>query len=599
MNIDNALTSSVDILIVDDNPEQIRLLSNFLRREGYKVRVSTSGQMALRAMKHKTPQLILLDVMMPKMNGYELCRRLKKIPKVSEVPVIFLSGLEKVEDKVKAFEAGAIDYVAKPFELAEISIRVKTQVNLLMAQRKIKQLNEELEEKVKRRTEELEKEILEHKQTQETLRQLAFYDCLTGLPNRSFFAELLQRAIQRAQRRDDYIFSILFLDCDRFKLVNDSFGHQKGDQILQEISTRLKKCLRTIDTLARLGGDEFVILLEELDDVDFAQVVAQRLIEELELPFVIENREVFLGVSIGIISDGSTYSSPELIMRDADTAMYRAKESGKGCYQIFQPDMHIQARQSLLLETDLRQALKQEEFIVYYQPIFSLTTKSIKGFEALIRWNHPQKGVLSPAHFISMAEETGLIVPLGISVLRDACYQLKKWEKSSLTMNVNLSVKQFNHPDLIKDIDNILEETQIESHYLNLEITETALMQNNYLAKNMLQELKQRNIGLTIDDFGTGYSSLSYLHNFPIDQLKIDRSFINRIDDKQDSLNIIQTIISLANNMEMELVAEGIETKKQLEILCNMGCEYGQGYFFSKPLPSNILTQMLDVQKTI
>ena len=602
MNIDNALSTPANILIVDDKPENVKLLLTLLRKQGYKVRGVTSGKMALQAVKHMPPHLILLDVMMPKMDGYEVCRRLKEMPETSDIPVIFLSALEKVEDKVKAFEVGAIDYVAKPFELAEISMRVKTQLNLLTAQSKVKQLNEELEEKVRQRTEELEKEIQEHKQTQKILRQMAFYDCLTGLPNRSFFTELLQKAIQRAQRRDDYIFSILFLDCDRFKLVNDSFGHQIGDQILKEVSERLKICLRSIDTIARLGGDEFVILLEELEHVNFATEIAQRLIEELELPFMINNREIYLGISVGIILDGSSYSSSELIMRDADTAMYRAKELGKGCYQIFKPEMHKQARQNLLLETDLRQALKQEEFVVYYQPIFSLTSKSIKGFEALVRWNHSEKGLLSPGYFISMAEETGLIVPLGIWVLREACYQLKQWQqkylaKSSLTMNVNLSVRQFNNPHLIKEIDAILAETQIESHCLNMEITETALMQNNELAKNMLKELKKRNIGLTIDDFGTGYSSLSYLHNFPVDQLKIDRSFINRIENENDSVNIIHTIISLAKNMHMELVAEGVETEQQLKILTDMGCEYAQGYLFSKPLPSDLVNKMFYEQK--
>lgn len=603
MNIINNLANQRNILIVDDKPENLKLLSALLKKEGYKVRGVTSGEMALRTIQHMPPELILLDIMMPELDGYEVCCRIKEIPEFSEIPIIFLSALEKVEDKVRAFEVGAVDYIAKPFEIAEVLIRVKTQINLLEAKNKIQQLNEELEEKVKQRTKELEREIIEHKNTQQILRRMAFYDCLTGLPNRSFFSELLERAIQRAKRRDDYIFSILFLDCDRFKLINDSFGHQVGDKILQEVSERLKSCLRSIDTIARLGGDEFVILLEELDDVNFAQEIAQRLIEKLEVPFVINNREIFLGLSVGIILNGNSYSSPELIMRDADTAMYRAKESGKGCYQIFQPEMHKEARSNLLLQTELRKALKQEEFVVYYQPIFSLQTKSIKGFEALIRWNHPEKGLLAPGNFIAMAEETGLIVPLGMWVLKQACWQLKKWQQEywgnpSLTMNINLSVKQFNHPDLLKEIDAILAETQVEPRCLNLEITETALMQDKYLAQEILKGFKQRNIGLSIDDFGTGYSSLSYLHSFPVDQLKIDRSFINRINSHDDNISIINTIISLAKNLHIEVVAEGIETKQQLNILNDLGCEYAQGYFFSKPLPSELINKLFQETTT-
>ena len=595
-NNNNSLKNN--ILIVDDKPENIKLLVNLLRDQGYQVRGVLNGAMALKAAQHLHPDLILLDIKMPIIDGYQVCQQFKNTPDLNQIPIIFLSGLEGTNDKVKAFEVGGVDYITKPFDIAEVLMRVDNQLKLQAAQREIQQLNQQLEEKIKQRTEQLEREIVEHQQTQKNLRHMAFYDGLTGLPNRNFFRDLLQRAIQRAKRREDYIFSILFLDCDRFKLVNDSFGHQIGDQILQEISERLKSCLRSIDTVARLGGDEFVILLEELEDTNFTASVAQRLIEQLELPFMIDNREIFLGLSIGIILDGSDYSSPGLIMRDADTAMYRAKELGKGCYQIFKPEMQQQTRQNLLLETDLRQALKKEEFIVYYQPIFSLTTKSIKGFEALVRWNHPEKGLLSPGHFISMAEETGLIVPLGIWVLREACYQLKKLQQQylvaeSLTMNINLSVKQFNAPDLIKEIDLILAETQIDSHCLNLEITETALMLNNDLAQDTLRKLKQRNIRLAIDDFGTGYSSLSYLHNFPVDQLKIDRSFVNRIENQNDRVNIIDTIISLAQNLQMEVVAEGVETEQQLKILTDMGCEYGQGFLFSKPLPSDMLKKML------
>ena len=601
-NSDNNLTTGhylnkltkANILIVDDTSANVKLLSSLLAEKGYKVRGAISGEMALRAVKQIPPELILLDVKMPNMDGYEVCSRLKQNPASRNIPIIFLSALTDTRDKQKAFELGGQDYITKPFQLAEVLMRVENQLRLQAAQNRIRQLNDELEAKVKNRTAELEQEIKEHKATQANLRKMAFHDSLTGLPNRSLFLELLAHSMERSKRRENYLFAVLFLDCDRFKLVNDSLGHSVGDLVLKELAHRLQSCLRTVDTIARLGGDEFIILLEDLEKTDDAIIVAERLIQEFRTPFYVNQRRLFLGASIGIVLNTKYYQVPEMILRDADTAMYKAKESGKNCYQIFQPEMHRQAQQVLQLETDLRIALESEQFLLHYQPIISLPTNSIKGFEALVRWQHPQRGLLSPLDFIPIAEETGLIIPLGIWVLRQACTQFQMWQRQhsvarDFTINVNLSVQQFAQPDLIEQIDKILAETSINSQCLILEITETAIMRNSDLATDILQQLHNRQIRLSIDDFGTGYSSLSYLHRFRVEQLKIDRSFVNSIERKADNLKIIDTIISLAQHLNMEVVAEGIETEEQLDKVSTLGCAFGQGYFFSKPLAHQLI----------
>ncbi len=613
MNINNK-TNSVrdeikiqsDILIIDDFQTNIILLSKLLTKRGYNVRSACSGKEALAQIEIKPPQLILLDVMMPKMNGYQLCQKLKQTPVTAQIPIIFLSALENTKDKQKAFEVGGVDYISKPFKFEEVLMRVENQLKLQSAQNQIKCLNEELETRVKQSTTNLQEEIQQHKLTQKKLIQMAFYDTLTNLPNRVLLLNLLQNSIERSQHEAHYTYSVLFLDCDRFKLVNDSLGHLAGDQVLQQVARRLQSCLRPTDILARLGGDEFMVLLEDLPTVNYTTKIAQQLINKLKKPFRIKEREIFLGGSVGVLVDTKHYQSAETIVRDADMAMYRAKESGKACYRVFKSEMHQLAQQKLQLETDLRQALEKEEFVLHYQPIFSFTNNRIKGFEALVRWNHPTKGLLSPMNFINLAEETGLIVPLGMWVLKEACRQLQVWQQQNLipgnlTMNVNLSVKQFAKSDLIQQIDQILAETKIDSQWLNLEITETAIMDNQELANNILCQIRERNIGLSIDDFGTGYSSLSYLHRFPVNQLKIDRSFVKTIMKKADSANIIETIMTLGKNLNMKIVAEGIENQAQFDRLRYLGCDFGQGYFFSKPLSSQSVYRFFDrhEQKTI
>lgn len=459
-------------------------------------------------------------------------------------------------------------------------------------------------------------DITERKLAKEKLHERAFYDSLTGLPNRALFMDRLGQAVERAKRHPDYRFAVLFLDLDRFKVVNDSLGHLVGDQLLIAIARRLEACLRTEDTVARLGGDEFTILLENIQDVRDATTIAQRIQQELMAPFHLDGHEVFTGASIGIVlsrevsRSGSIkdYDRPQDLLRDADTALYRAKSLGRTRYEVFDITMHQSALSILQLETDLRRAVENQEFQIHYQPIVSLTTNQIIGFEALLRWQHPTRGLVYPVEFIPLAEETGLIIPIGWWILREACRQLQRWQKqlrskkgnylvSPVSIYVNLSSEQFLDPELPYQIDQILQQIGLDGSHLKLEITERCLLENPQAAAATLKQLKNQGIGVCIDDFGTGYSSLSYLHRFALDMLKIDKSVIRSMGMEQDNncadqtmaqtkglpLQIVQTIVMLAHSLGMAVIAEGVETVHQLNQLRALNCEYGQGYLFQKP----------------
>ncbi|MDZ8223318.1 EAL domain-containing protein [Nostoc sp. ChiVER01] len=445
----------------------------------------------------------------------------------------------------------------------------------------------------------LEAEINERKQVEEQLRYNAFHDALTGLPNRAFFMERLKHTLQRAKRQKNYLFAVLFLDLDRFKVINDSLGHLKGDQFLIAIANRLEVCIRSTDIAARLGGDEFTILLDELQNVSEAIKVVERIQQELTLPLELDGQEVFTTASIGIaLSSTLDYDQPENLLRDADTAMYRAKALGKARYELFNQEMYIKALVRLQLENDLRRAIERHEFQLYYQPIVSLANGKLSGFEALLRWNHPERGLISPTDFIPLVEESGLIVEVGYWALHEACRQMRSWQVSHQTnslekISVNLSVKQFSQPDLIEQIGEILDSTGLDAGSLMLEITESAIMENGDEANAALSELRKMGIKLSIDDFGTGYSSLSRIHNFPISVLKIDRSFVSPIDANGKNLEIIEIIITLAHKLGMDVTAEGVETKEQLAFLRKLNCECGQGYFFSRPLDNTAAVALI------
>ena len=421
------------------------------------------------------------------------------------------------------------------------------------------------------------------------LRHRAFHDPLTGLPNRDMFIERLDHCIRRLERNRDKYAAVLFLDLDRFKTINDSLGHHVGDELLVAIARRLEVCLRPADTVARLGGDEFTILLEDIDGVEDASRVAERIQTALAKPYHLNGHEVVTTVSIGIAAHMEGGKRPGELLRDADTAMYRAKAGGKARHQLFDQEMHDHAMRLLTMESDLRRALERDEFFVCYQPIVNLTSGRIIGFEALARWRHPERGLVSPFHFIPIAEETGLIVPLGEIILNRACEWLVEVTehfpgREALVVHVNLSPHQFSRSDLPTVVDGVLSATGLAPEQLALEITETLLMENVESVLPTLEGLRERGIGLSIDDFGTGYSSLGYLHKFPIDTLKIDRSFVGSMHMGDQEKAIVETIATLARNLKVGVIAEGVETPEQLAALRELKCEAAQGYFFAKPL---------------
>jgi diguanylate cyclase (GGDEF)-like protein/PAS domain S-box-containing protein len=459
------------------------------------------------------------------------------------------------------------------------------------------------------------RDITERKRAEEKLEHLSFHDGLTNLPNRALFLDRLQRAITQARRHSDFRFAVLFIDIDEFKVFNDSLGHIAGDALLIQIAQRLTVCLRGADTvsrprlgdtvrpllgestLARPGADEFIVLIEELHDPSDTIRVAERIQQKLAVPFDLNGQEIVLTVSIGVAFSGNAGAEAQDVLGDAEIAMYRAKSAGKGRCEVFDHAMHAGAIKRLQLETDLRKALELNQFRVYYQPIVSLRRGQIVGFEALSRWQRPE-GLVMPGEFIAVADETGIILPMNRQLLYDACRQLRTWQAlfpsdPPLTLNVNITPKQFAQPELASQIGKILQETGLDPRCVNLEITETIAMADAKRSAVVLSELKALGVNLDIDDFGTGYSSLSRLQSFPVDTLKIDRAFISRIDTDLATHEIVRVIVMLAHGLHLKVVAEGVETQAQVDLLKDIGCELAQGYFYSKPAPADNIEQLL------
>ncbi len=583
------------VLIVDDTSTNRFILTKLLTQKGYEVYAAKDGETALAIAQKQHPTVILLDIMMPGMDGYTVCKQLQANPTTAAIPVIFLSALDDPLDKVQAFQNGAADYVTKPFQAEEVLARIRHQIELRIDRQTQQRQHQALEQQVQERT-----HLLKIANSQ--LLEGTLTDRLTRLPNRLAFVKRLSKVMAHANTHPEAHFAVVFFDCDRFKRINDSLGHRVGDQLLKSVSRRLFKLQReqgVIDTVARFGGDEFALLLANIDDAAAVEAIAEEVLQTLSAPFALAGREIFIDASLGLVWGDLSYDAAEHLLRDADVAMYRAKECNCGYYCWFESDMHSRQVHLLQLETDLRLALERGEFEIHYQPIVDLYQLEIVGFEALVRWQHPTKGLVLPNDFIGFAEDTGLIVQLGEQVLKMACEDVARWEEAGvitpqITVSVNVAAQQLLQPDILERVQSTIDAAGIAAHRIRLELTERSIINNRTFVDEVLKALQRRNVKISIDDFGTGYSALSYLHTLPVNCLKVDRSFVNPITAEPDSLGVVPLIVNIAKTMGMQVIAEGIENSAQLKQLQALGCEYGQGYLFQKAVPADEAIALLN-----
>ncbi len=603
------------IFVVDDNPVNLKVLFTLLKESGFKVLVATDGEDALEKLKHITPDLILLDISMPKLDGFEVCTRFQENPNTQDIPVIFLTALNDLDNKLKGLALGAVDFISKPFQKQEVLSRICLHLKLSQLQKTLKhrnqrlqsevaaretaeaelvELNQKLEQRVKKRTQALSQAIQKLESQTQKLHYQANHDLLTTLPNRAYFMEFLQEMLETKAET----WAILWLDLDDFKKVNDSFGHIVGDQLLQKVAQRLQSSLGDRAIIARLGGDEFAILLPYNPAVDSLDDLAQNLLARLKEPFTIQHYILTVNASIGIISSIASYQKSACLLKDADCALHHTKAQNKGQYAILTPCLKAQFAERQQLETDLYWGIEREEFCLHYQPIFSLDTQQLIGFEALIRWQHPDKGLIPPNKFIPLAEETGMVQKIDLWAIQTACQQMRAWKNlfqlnSNLSVSVNYSSVKIQFLEELQNINwsEILQDLSPQN--LKIEITERGYWEAGQAGTAVLEFLANCGIELCIDDFGTGFSSLSRLHEFPAQFIKIDRSFVQRLAPNSKGLAIAKTILNLTHDLNMKAIAEGIETQEQLEILQGLNCDCGQGYFLSKPLDVATVTQVL------
>lgn len=581
------------ILVIDDEPINVEVLRAQLQFHNYQVVGVHSGQAGLDYLERcvALPDLILLDVMMPEMSGYEFCKRLKENSAHRNIPIIMVSAKSQVTDRIYALNLGALDYVVKPFEKAELLARLRVQLDLQRLRRDLEKFSADLEEKVNERTADLEK-------ARAKAVSLAMRDTLTGLPNRNLFQDRLSHIFQRNQRAEGNYFAVAFADIDNFKVINDSLGHDMGDKLLVGFGERLQSCMRSVDTVARFGGDEFTLLLAGMKQPGDVNFVMKRIYHALREPFVIGTHAVHVSASIGVALNNSEYTSFSDLLRDADTAMYQAKANGKAQYRLFDKGMRIAVTERFRMESELRLAIQRKEFIVHYQPVISLETGAPVGFEALIRWLHPERGLIPPNQFLGLAEETGLIAPIGQWIIEESCRQLGVWSKSkslktSPLVTINVSACQFKDLNLVNHVLGAISSNGISSNKIKLEITESSLIGDMNMASELLLKFKALNIGLLLDDFGTGYSSLSYLSRLPFEGLKIDMSFVKSMLEDTKQANIVRAAIAIGRSLGLTVTAEGVETAEQLRFLRAEGCQFAQGYYFSEPIDAAAATLFL------
>jgi len=571
------VTTPLHVLILEDREQDAELMVHELRRAGFDPqwqRVDTEADFL--AQLNQELDVVLADYSLPQFDAQRALEHLKK--RGLDVPFIIVSGCIGEERAVECMKYGATDYLLKD-RLTRLGQAVRKAVD--------------------------EKRLRDDRhRVEEQLVHNSFHDALTGLPNRALFLDRAQRCLHQMERREGYLFAVLAVDLDGFQAINASFGQPAVDKVLIEIGERLVGKVRFGDTVARLGGDEFALLLDDVKDVSNALRVAERLQEGLAKPFLVDGREILTSASVGIASSIRTYKRSDDALRDAGTAMARAKRLGPGQVAVFDIRMHTQAVTRLKLETDLRRASDRQEFLLYYQPVVSLQSGRITGFEALLRWQHPQRGLISPGESLLIAEEIGLLIPIGQWVLQNASQQLRAWQVEfpvapPLSMSVNLSCKQFlQSGELLTIIDETLKVTGLDPCSLALEVTETVMMENAEVALATLAQLKDRQLRISIDDFGTGYSSLSYLQRLPVDNLKIDQSFVAHMKPAGESLEIVRGIITLAHSLGKQVIAEGVETGEQLALLRSLECDYGQGYLFSEPMEPEAARKLMAAART-
>ncbi len=579
-NMETVATDKPRILVIDDD-EQIRRVLLDVFRDIYNCCEASSAEEALTVLAQESFDLVLSDINMGGMSGLELVPHVLSLSPDSVV--VMISGQSNIETAIEAMHAGAFDYIMKPFDIRHVEAAVERalkQRQLLTERRSYK---DDLENLLLERTAEVDR--------------LAYYDTLTSLPNRTLFEDRLTQAVSLAQREDKKV-AVLFVALDQLKKVNDTLGHLAGDQLMQQIALRLKGCVTESDTVARFGGDQFVVMLPEIDRTKDAVDIVGLIQETLSSSFKLGRQELFATASVGISffpEDGKETSS---LVKNAGAALYRAKKSGGNEYRFYTADMHVKASKRFELETSLRHAIDNQEFLLHYQPRVAIDSLKIVGVEALVRWQHPQLGLVPPLDFIPLAEETGLILPIGEWVLREACRQNREWQNKGflpMRVGVNISARQFQQQHLAETVMRILEEVDLGPEFLELELTESSIMSNAEATIIVLTKLQTKGIAISVDDFGTGFSSLSYLKRLPIDSLKVDQSFVRELATDPDDAALVMAIVSLAHTLRLRVVAEGVETQEQLRFLRLLRCDEIQGYLISKPLPVEGIEQLLAV----